>query len=115
MAKSRQNRRLRKGPQQPSGLRGIPHSEEDSPPRPVQYFSKEYLERCRTMSPAQIVKFLDDFRRALSPLPGKSRLISIKVPETLLEAFKTRARLSGVPYQTQIKRLMADWLDPPAP
>ena len=31
--------------------------------RPVQYFSDEYLERCRKLSPADIVRFLDDFRR----------------------------------------------------
>jgi predicted DNA binding CopG/RHH family protein len=34
----------------------------------------------------------------------------MKVPEDLLSAFKARARLSGVPYQTQIKKLMVEWL-----
>ncbi len=80
--------------------------------RPVQYFSKEYLERCRSMRPEQIIRFLDDFRLLHAPRerPPKSRLISMKVPEPLLESFKTKARLTGVPYQTQIKRLMRDWL-----
>lgn len=81
--------------------------------RPVQYFSKEYLEQCRSMTPEQIVRFLDDFRRLHSnAAPAKSRLISMKVPEPLLDAFKMKARLSGVPYQTQIKRLMSAWLEP---
>lgn len=81
--------------------------------RPVQYFSPEYLERCRTMTPEGIVRFLDEFRTlAVRERPAKSRLISLKVPEPLLESFKTKARLSGVPYQTQIKRLMADWTRP---
>ncbi len=81
--------------------------------RPVQYFSKEYLEQCRSMTPEKIIRFLDDFRRLHGDArPAKSRLISIKVPEPLLEAFKTKARLSGVPYQAQIKRLMSAWLDP---
>ena len=31
--------------------------------RPVQYFSDEYLERCRELSPDDIVRFLEDFRR----------------------------------------------------
>ena len=31
--------------------------------RPVQLFSAEYLERCRALSPADIVRFLDEFRR----------------------------------------------------
>ncbi len=76
----------------------------------VQRFSDEYLARCREMSHAEIVRFLDDFRRLHGARPAPSRLISMKVPEDLLDAFKWRARLLGVPYQAQIKRLMADWL-----
>jgi hypothetical protein len=92
--------------------------------RPVQYFSSDYLEHCRAMTADQIVRFLDDFRRLQAPQrPAKSRLISLKVPEPLLDAFKTEARLRGTPYQTLIKRLMTDWLhaaararpNPPAP
>lgn len=79
--------------------------------RPVQYFSKEYLERCRKMKPGQVLRFLEDFRRLQRrPRPAKSRLISMKVPETLLEAFKAKAQAGGLAYQTQIKRLMSDWL-----
>lgn len=79
--------------------------------RPVQYFSKEYLEQCRKMTPGQIAAFLEDFRllHAATAAPSKSRLISLKVPEPLLASFKMKAQLSGVPYQTQIKRLMKDW------
>lgn len=84
--------------------------------RPIQYFSREYLQRCRTMSPEQILRFLEDFRslRRTAP-PRKSRLISLKVPEDLLAAFKEKARLRDIPYQTQIKRLMARWLEQPTP
>lgn len=80
--------------------------------RPVQYFTPEYLEQCRAMKPDQIVRFLDDFRTlhgAAAPT-AKSRLISMKVPPTLLAAFKARCHELGVPYQTQIKLLMQDWL-----
>ena len=82
--------------------------------RPVQFFSEGYLERCRAMSPEQVVRFLEDFRLLHAPRahPARSRLISLKVPEPLLESFKTKARLGGTPYQTQIKRLMSAWLDP---
>jgi hypothetical protein len=31
--------------------------------RPVQYFTPEYLERCRNLTPDQILQFLDDFRQ----------------------------------------------------
>lgn len=79
--------------------------------RPVQYFSDEYLEQCKEMKPADILRFLDEFRRLHSG-GGRSgsRLISLKVPEDLLEAFKAKARLHDVRYQTQIKRLMAEWV-----
>ncbi|HBE89392.1 MAG TPA: hypothetical protein DDW67_09680 [Elusimicrobia bacterium] len=79
--------------------------------RPVQYFSKEYLERCSGMKPGQILSFLDDFRRlhARGEKP-RSRLISLKVPEPLLAAFREKAGKRGVPYQSQIKILMEKWL-----
>jgi len=41
---------------------------------------------------------------------GKSKLISMKVPQPLLEAFKQKSQVLGIPYQTQIKVLMKDWL-----
>ncbi|MBI4345843.1 MAG: hypothetical protein HY553_03245 [Elusimicrobia bacterium] len=79
--------------------------------RPVQYFTKEYLAHCRAMTPDQIVGFLEDFRLMHAVRSGgRSRLISLKVPEPLLEAFKAKAQLTGVQYQTQIKRLMEAWL-----
>lgn len=67
------------------------------------------------MSPDQILRFLEDFRRlhgGTAPGAGrvKTRLISLKVPEDLLEAFRTKARLTGLPYQTRIKVLMKAWV-----
>ena len=79
--------------------------------RPVQHFSDEYLERCRALTPADVVRFLDDFKRIHANPDSRSRLISLKVPEPLLAAFKTKARLGGVRYQTQIKILMRQWLE----
>ena len=32
-------------------------------PRAVQVFSDEYLGRCRVLTPAQIARFLEEFRR----------------------------------------------------
>ena len=85
------------------------------PPRPVQHFSEDYLQRCRELSPDDIARFLEDFKRIHGTANSRSRLISLKVPEALLEAFKTQARLRGIPYQTQIKNLMRSWLNRPAP
>jgi uncharacterized protein (DUF4415 family) len=79
--------------------------------RALQKFSKEYLDQCKEMKPEEIVRFVEDFRILYGQSkPSKSKLISIKIPEDLLEAFRTKANLSGVPYQTQIKNLMAQWL-----
>ena len=79
----------------------------------VQKFSKEYLEQCRLMTPDQIAQFLEDFRVLHgSNSPDKSRLISMKVPQTLLDAFRVQCRLRNIPYQSQIKILMKDWLKP---
>lgn len=77
----------------------------------VQYFDDDYLERCREMTPDQIIQFLDDFRKLHGgQTRSKSKLISIKVPENLLNAFKAKAALARVPYQTQIKTLMKAWV-----
>ena len=78
--------------------------------RPLQRFSDDYLERCRALRPEEIVRFLEDFRMLQGSAQARSRLISVRVPEPLLAAFKARARLAGVPYQTQLKKLMRDWL-----
>jgi uncharacterized protein (DUF4415 family) len=80
-------------------------------PRPVQYFSDEYLEQCRRMRPEEIAAFLESYRRLQAAKPAKSKLISLKVPEDLLEAFKLKAKANGLRYQTQIKQLMREWLD----
>ena len=79
--------------------------------RPVQYFSDTYLKQCRSMTLLHIVVFLDEFRQLNHPrrkVPSKA--ISIRVPEDLLAAFRRRCDAQDVPYQSQIKKLMSDWL-----
>lgn len=77
----------------------------------VQFLTPEYLEECKKMTPLQIAQFLEDFRQ-LQALNTKdeSILISLKVPASLLGAFKTKSQLERVKYQTQIKTLMKKWL-----
>jgi predicted DNA binding CopG/RHH family protein len=80
--------------------------------RPLQYFSDEALARGREMTPEQTLRFLEDFRVLHgAPRASGSRLISLRVPEDLLAAFKTKAALEGGSYQARIKLLMRDWLD----
>ncbi len=78
--------------------------------RSIQYFSDEYLEECRSLTPDQIIRFLEDFRTLHGSVSTASRLISMKVPEDLLNAFKAKSRMTHTPYQAQIKVLMKDWL-----
>ena len=81
-----------------------------APPRPVQFFSDEYLERCRGMRPTEVLEFLESFRLLHGRAPSRSRQISLKVPKHLLDVFREMCRLEGVRYQTQIKRLMSEWV-----
>ncbi len=82
----------------------------------VQKFTKEYLEYCKSLKLEEIVQFIDDFQKlyyqanSQSNSKSKSKLISIKIPQYLLNSFRTKAKLMGIPYQTLIKRLMEEWL-----
>ena len=77
----------------------------------IQYFSEDYLQQCSKMSTNEIAKFLDDYRRVHANRSSKTKLISIKIPEDMLNAFKAKAKLNNTPYQTQIKKLMKTWLE----
>jgi len=79
--------------------------------RPVQLASKAQIldEKLEDVTP--IVQFLEDFRNMMDPRARhKSKLISIKIPEPMLAAFKYKAAQEKIPYQTMIKTLMSDWL-----
>lgn len=78
--------------------------------KPIQYFNADYVQRSKELTPDQILEFLDDFQKLMSSAPEKCQLISLKIEPSLLRAFKMKAKLSGVAYQTQIKQLMKDWL-----
>ena len=82
--------------------------------KPLQRFSDEYLESTRDVRADEVIRFLDDFRQLHAPA-APSRLISMRVPEPLLAAFKYRCALEGRRYQTQIKRVMTVWLESGAP
>lgn len=77
--------------------------------KPVQYFNDDYLQQCRSFSTEAILEYLENFRLMQQP-NDKTRLISIKIPESLLASFKTKSALNNTKYQTQIKKLMREWL-----
>ena len=79
--------------------------------RPVQFASKSQIVAIVVEDVTPIVEFLEQFRILADPRAQyKSKLISIKIPEPLLAAFRYKADHDGVPYQTMIKRLMLEWL-----
>ena len=81
-----------------------------SPPRPVQYFTADYLEQCRAISVTDRAKFVEEFRLMHgSKEVDTSLLISLRVPKRLLALFRQQAELHGTKYQTQIKVLMAEF------
>lgn len=79
--------------------------------RAVQFFSPEYLNQCAKLTPDQIIEFLENYRELMMrQTPEKCQLISLKIEPSLLKAFKRKAALEGVLYQTKIKQLMKEWL-----
>ncbi|MCB1583694.1 MAG: hypothetical protein R3E90_02310 [Marinicella sp.] len=76
----------------------------------IQVHSPEMIKMGQQMTAEQIVRFLEDFRLMHSEQQGKSKLISLKVQENLLRAFRFKCEKQGLKYQTQIKKLMMDWV-----
>lgn len=65
----------------------------------------------RTMAnPIQVLEFLDQFQQVVAGQEGARKLISLRVPERLLEQFKLKSKSQGFAYQTQIVRLMREWV-----
>ena len=75
----------------------------------VQYMSDEYLAQCKTATPKQILEYLESYR-LMQAGEDKTKLISVKISESLLSTFRHQCELEGVKYQTQIKALMRQWL-----
>ena len=76
----------------------------------LQYFTPNGLKHSSGATPDQIIEFLENYRMLVSTVPEKCQLISLKIKPSLLKAFKYKAALKGVPYQTLIKKLMRDAL-----
>lgn len=76
----------------------------------IQYFTKEYLEKCADLTSDQIIEFLENYRYLVAKKPEKCQLISLRIEPSLLNAFKQKAQLENVHYQTKIKELMRDFL-----
>jgi predicted DNA binding CopG/RHH family protein len=76
----------------------------------AQILTPQQLKQGTQLTTEQAVRFLENFRKFSSATSSRSKLISLKVPESLLEAFRLKAESRGLKYQTQIKHLMEVWL-----
>jgi hypothetical protein len=54
--------------------------------RPVQYFTPEYLEQCKQMTPGQILQFLEEFRLLFAATAAAERLQQQPAPPTATPA-----------------------------
>ncbi len=68
------------------------------------------MKKLKKPTPLEIVKYIESTQNLSLMTSGKTKLISIKVPEALLKAFKLKCEGQGLRYQTQIKKLMMEWL-----
>jgi predicted DNA binding CopG/RHH family protein len=60
----------------------------------------------------EVMNFIENYKRMLDPRSKRpSKLISIKIPAPLLEAFRYKAEREKTPYQTKIKQLMMEYLE----
>lgn len=78
----------------------------------IQYISKDYIQNTKGMKPEQVIRYLEDFRKLHYGLKtAPSKLISMRVPQELLDTFKRKAEFENIGYQAKIKELMRAWVD----
>ncbi len=72
----------------------------------LQLYSAEQAK----LSPEQAFQFLNDFQLMVAEQDTKSKLISLRVPENILSAFKIQAKSKNYKYQSLIVKLMREWI-----
>lgn len=76
----------------------------------VQKASTERIGLDRHVTPEQALQFIEEFQLLMNGHEGERKLISLRVPERLLEQFRTKAERQGSRYQTRIIELMRRWI-----
>ena len=66
-----------------------------------------------TLSAFEILRFLHDYQMLMGGKVSKTKLISLRVPENVLELFKSKAQAKGLSYQSEVVKLMIGWLSKP--
>lgn len=77
----------------------------------LQIHSEERIREDKVVTVEQALQFLHEFQMLHQGDEGPRKLISIRVPERLLELFRAKAERHGKRYQTEIIRLMRESLE----
>ncbi len=72
--------------------------------------TKQINKKENVLSPDDAVRFLEDFKKVVYGRDLPTKLISLRVPENILNAFKTRAKIRNQKYQSVIVELMRKWV-----
>jgi predicted DNA binding CopG/RHH family protein len=72
---------------------------------------KQFLKGPR-LSTEETLQFIEDYKKIVfeSTQDTSSQAISLRVPKSLLSAFKTHCKANGISYQKKIKDLMREFL-----
>lgn len=71
--------------------------------------AKQFNKSENSLKPEDALKFLEDFKSTVHGQDSKTKLISLRVPENVLNIFKTIAKGQNRKYQSVIVQLMRDW------
>lgn len=80
------------------------------PKKALQLHSARRLDEDRQLTAEQALEFLEQFSQLAAGDEGPRKLISLRVPERLLELFRAKAQRNGRRYQSEIVRLMRESL-----
>lgn len=61
------------------------------------------------LTPEQTLQFLEDFRAMVTGQDQTTKMISLRVPENVLNSFKVKAKGKNFKYQSVIIQLMRKW------
>ena len=72
--------------------------------------TKQIHKKQKKLTPNQVLEFLDNFQCVVHGQDKKTKLISMRVPENVLQSFKTLTKDKNQKYQSVIVQLMRDWI-----
>lgn len=72
--------------------------------------TKQIHKKQKKLTPDQTIDFLDNFQNVINGKDKKTKLISLRIPENILESFKVLTQEKNQKYQSIIVHLMREWI-----